>query len=79
MIARVDEEKCVGCGICVEVCPLDVLRLDISGKACITYPEDCMTCYECELGCAYAAIDVHPFKEVVPLAIEYAERKDAHG
>ena len=79
MITGVDQEKCVGCGLCVEICPLDVLRLGASGKACIAYPEDCMTCYECELGCAYEAIDVHPFKEVLPLAIEYPERKARHG
>ena len=28
MISHIDVKKCTGCGICVEVCPLDTLRLD---------------------------------------------------
>jgi NAD-dependent dihydropyrimidine dehydrogenase PreA subunit len=40
-------------------------------KAYIAYPEDCMTCFSCEIKCPYQAIDVHPFKEVLPPAIKY--------
>jgi len=36
------------------------------GKAYIAYPEDCMTCYTCEMRCPYDALYVHPFKEVLP-------------
>ena len=35
-------------------------------KAEIRYPEDCMTCYICELACPAEAIFVHPFKAVPP-------------
>lgn len=48
-------------------------------KAYIAYPEDCMTCFQCELGCPYEAIDVHPFKEELPLAVEYPEGGRKHG
>jgi NADPH-dependent glutamate synthase beta subunit-like oxidoreductase len=48
-------------------------------KAYIAYPEDCMTCYQCELGCPYEAIYVHPFKEVLPLAIEYPGGGEKRG
>jgi NAD-dependent dihydropyrimidine dehydrogenase PreA subunit len=41
-----------------------------TGKAFIAYPEDCMTCYVCEMNCPSGAISVHPFKEVLPLAIK---------
>jgi NAD-dependent dihydropyrimidine dehydrogenase PreA subunit len=72
MIARIDEEKCTGCGLCVDLCPLDVLRMDEKGeKAIIRYPDDCMTCYTCELKCPVSAVDVHPFKEALPRAIIY--------
>jgi NAD-dependent dihydropyrimidine dehydrogenase PreA subunit len=37
--------------------------------AYIAYPEDCMTCYDCEVQCPVDAIKVHPFKEVLPLSL----------
>ena len=66
MIRSIDKEKCVGCGICVERCPLDTLRLGADKKAYIAYPEDCMTCFLCERNCQKGAIFVHPFKEILP-------------
>lgn len=38
----VDKEKCVGCGLCVGLCP-DSFQLDFDGKAEATTPEanDC--------------------------------------
>ena len=72
MIQKVDEKKCIGCGLCVEICPMDVFRMKTEvdifsqskngparmGKATITYPEDCMTCFTCELKCPTHAISV---------------------
>ena len=71
MIDRVDEKKCNGCGLCAEICPMDVLRMKsqidlVSEKdrsshrfvATIAYRADCMTCYTCELKCPRGAIDV---------------------
>lgn len=66
MIAKIDTDTCVGCGTCVERCPLDTLRLGPDGKAYIAYPDDCMTCYICERLCPANAIFVHPFKELMP-------------
>jgi NAD-dependent dihydropyrimidine dehydrogenase PreA subunit len=72
MIKEIDESKCTGCGICVEVCPIDTLSMDEKrNKAVIRYPDDCMTCYTCELKCPEAAIFVHPFKESLTKAICY--------
>jgi NAD-dependent dihydropyrimidine dehydrogenase PreA subunit len=66
MIQNIDELTCTGCGICIEKCPMDVLIINENvGKAVIKYPEDCMTCFECELNCPSGAIYVHPFiKEI---------------
>lgn len=66
MISKIDVNTCVGCGTCVERCPLDTLRLDPDGKAYIAYPDDCMTCYICERVCPTHSIFVHPFKELMP-------------
>ena len=32
MITEIDEMKCTGCGICVDVCPLDTLSMDEKGE-----------------------------------------------
>jgi len=66
MITKIDHEKCIGCGICAERCPLDTIRLNEKGKAYIAYPDDCMTCFLCERLCPKGAIFVHPFKELLP-------------
>jgi NAD-dependent dihydropyrimidine dehydrogenase PreA subunit len=63
MIQEIDETKCTGCGMCVDVCAPDLLRMDQnSEKVVIRYPEDCITCFECELACPAEAIYVHPLK-----------------
>lgn len=62
MIKRIDTVRCDGCSVCVEVCPMDVLRIDeIMEKAVIRYFEDCMTCFNCERACPRDCIDVGPF------------------
>lgn len=70
MIQSIDQEKCIACGTCVEICPLDTIRLNDEGKAFIAYGDDCMTCFKCERLCPAGAIFVHPFKEALPMAFE---------
>jgi len=40
-IERIDYEKCIGCGMCRDVCSCDVIRLDAAGMPFIRYPEEC--------------------------------------
>jgi NAD-dependent dihydropyrimidine dehydrogenase PreA subunit len=62
-IERIDSNLCTGCGICVNSCPMDVIRMDEKNKkAIISYPEDCMLCLYCELDCPEHAIYVSPAK-----------------
>lgn len=55
----VDEEKCLGCGGCMENCPLGAMELDDRGgydKKAKLYPENCCACHSCEPMCPVQAI-----------------------
>ncbi|MDB4444528.1 pyridine nucleotide-disulfide oxidoreductase, partial [bacterium] len=53
VIAAKEALRCMSCG----------------SRAYIAHPEDCMTCFECEVKCPSKAIKVHPFKEVMPMTL----------
>ncbi len=55
---EVNPQACTGCGVCVDTCPTDVLRLDPQRKASMAYPADCQGCFVCQWDCAYGAIRV---------------------
>lgn len=60
MIEVIVEDRCTGCGDCVEACPSDVLRVGERGKAVIAHQADCQTCLLCELYCPADALFVWP-------------------
>ena len=63
-IRRIDHELCIGCGECIDSCPMDVIRMDEeAGKAIIKYLRDCQSCFACELDCPSGAIYVTPDRE----------------
>jgi 2-oxoglutarate ferredoxin oxidoreductase subunit delta len=59
----VNREWCKGCGICVQLCPKQVLELDDRGKAVAVRPEACICCKLCEYRCPDLAIEVIVEKE----------------
>lgn len=51
----VDKELCVGCGICVEMCPEEVLELR-DEIATVVNLDNCIECEACQVNCEYEAI-----------------------
>jgi len=51
---RVDKEECVGCGVCVNICPVGAVSL-VSGKAEIDGTL-CIKCGRCIQVCPHGAI-----------------------
>ena len=56
------EERCKGCGFCVEYCPRDVLRMSLSFNSKGYHPPEvvdeprCVNCHFCEVLCPEFAI-----------------------
>jgi len=51
----VDAEKCVGCGECVDVCPVEVYELQ-NEKSVPVNEEECLGCESCIEVCEHDAI-----------------------
>ena len=54
---ELNREKCAGCGVCMEVCPHQVFRLE-DGKAAINNRDSCIECGACALNCFFSAVSV---------------------
>ncbi|MFH1980255.1 MAG: 4Fe-4S dicluster domain-containing protein [Pseudomonadota bacterium] len=60
----IDKERCKGCGLCVTVCPKNVLEISKEGNtkgyfpAFQARPEDCIHCTACCIMCPDVAITI---------------------
>lgn len=57
---RVDASKCIGCGKCAQVCPVDNLKIT-DGKPEWLHNGRCLTCFACYHYCPQRAIDFWHF------------------
>ncbi len=53
---NVNQEKCVGCGTCVKICPRQAMS--ITDKKCHCDPTKCVGCFECMTVCPQGACEV---------------------
>ena len=54
---RLQEDRCIGCGMCLTVCPHEVFALN-NGKVKIRDRDACMECGACARNCPTEAIRV---------------------
>jgi NAD-dependent dihydropyrimidine dehydrogenase PreA subunit len=52
-----DEERCIGCGMCLDVCPHAVL-VKRNGKVAVAARDACMECGACASNCPTGAVSV---------------------
>ncbi|MCB2294007.1 4Fe-4S dicluster domain-containing protein, partial [Clostridium algoriphilum] len=51
MSIKIDPQKCVGCGKCLQTCPGNLIFKKDDSKAFIKYPEECWGCTACLKEC----------------------------
>jgi len=56
---KLNTEKCMGCGKCLDVCPHNVFNMK-NGKIEIIDKNGCMECGACAKNCPFNALEVKP-------------------
>ncbi|WP_116136177.1 4Fe-4S dicluster domain-containing protein [Trinickia diaoshuihuensis] len=57
----IDESRCIadkGCTVCVDVCPLDLLAIDLTKRKAYMQFDECWYCMPCERDCPTGAVKV---------------------
>ena len=47
MSIAINQNVCIGCGRCHDVCPGTLIKINADHKAYIKYPKDCWGCTSC--------------------------------
>ena len=62
-VSRIREDRCSGCGACVEVCAYNAIELDPEKKIAVVNEALCKGCGACSATCRAAAIDLSGFRD----------------
>ena len=71
LVSQIDAEKCIGCGLCDEVCAFNAIELEeIEGKGyrAKNIPASCKGCGLCAASCPQQAIDMLHFRDAQIIA-----------
>ncbi len=67
MIEVIDPDRCTSCGLCAQVCPMNVFTLREDGFPVISDKDQCQTCFQCESYCPADALFVDPSRTLTRL------------
>ncbi|MFE4965840.1 4Fe-4S binding protein [Streptomyces sp. NPDC056660] len=65
MIEIVERDRCIGCDLCIDVCPTRVFDRGPDGIPVIARQDDCQTCFQCEAYCPTDTLFVAPLVTAV--------------
>ena len=78
----INKEKCIECGICAQICPLDVFRYatnDTEKHVAVKYPYECWHCRACVKDCPQDAITMrYPLSHFM-FAMDVPEKTEEKG
>jgi len=72
VVSTVDERKCTGCGVCVEVCPFGAIEIDAKEKIAVVNEALCKGCGVCASSCRSGALDIQGFSDQQILSMIHA-------